>query len=219
LAADVRLRLLDGHLVPWAAARWNFLLGQIDEGHAGVRVTLGSHALTLEGLYRFPSFDGDSIFNVFAVQPYLVACATWVVWPSGGARGGYLRGVVRRLENDDAGHIPERDVDTSAIAAGAGVGAAWIGAQGSLRLDLFHEDGYGGLRSGGVVGGRWQLASHISVDGRASLVRIEEDSIASLRATTLAVQAGGVWRLGRRIAVRLAAREDSHEHHPHHLLV
>src|SRR5215468_267564 len=119
LSGDVRGRLLGGDVAPWASARWNLLLGLIDEAHAGVRVALGaSGAVTVEALYSYPSFDGDSIFNVFSTEPYWDARATWDVWPGHGALRGYLRGYFRRFASVDGDA-------TSGVAAGGGLGGQW----------------------------------------------------------------------------------------------
>src|SRR5262249_51532239 len=46
LSAEARGNILDGAIVPWAAARWNLLLGLVDEAPLGVRLACGEHALT-----------------------------------------------------------------------------------------------------------------------------------------------------------------------------
>ena len=182
-AVDARARLFGGALIPWAAARWNLLLGLIDQAHAGARFAFGEQAVTLEALYSYPSFDGDSIFNVFLIDPYWDVRATWDVWPGRGSLRGYLRGYYRHFTNSDDGLAPGESVSTSASAAGAGVGGRWDADPGrSLRLDLYYEDGYGGLRAGGDLAGRWQLVRSLGIEGRVSVVRFAEDSIVDFRA-------------------------------------
>jgi hypothetical protein len=204
LSADVRGRVFGGDLVPWASARWNLLLGLIDEAHAGFRVALGwSQSVTVEALYSYPSFDGDSIFNVFSTEPYWDARATWDLWPGHGTVRGYLRGFYRRFAGEDG-------EPTTGNAAGAGLGVNWKpGRDGSLRVDLSYEDGYGGLRAGGDLSGRWEISKRFGIEGRASVVHFEEDELADLHATTVGIQAGGVWRIGPGIAVHLLGEENS----------
>jgi hypothetical protein len=206
LSAEVRGVLADGALRPWAAARWNLLLGLLDEAHAGLRWALGAHALTLEALYSYPSFDGDSIWNVFSMSPYWDARATVDVWPGRGSLRGYARGFVRQFRNDA---IVGTDAAATSAAAGGGLGGRWQGDGGWLRLDLFYEDGSGGLRAGGDLSGRWRLERRLGVEGRLSLMRLEEDSLASLSATSLGLQAGGVWTLGPGMAIHFIAEENS----------
>ena len=51
--------------------RFNLLLGQFDDEQLLVRFRLaGRQWLTLEHAYLAPSFDGDSIWNVFAAGAY-----------------------------------------------------------------------------------------------------------------------------------------------------
>src|SRR5262249_23751044 len=121
LSAQARGNFLGGALVPWAAARWNILLGLVDEAQAGARVTLGDHGLTPELRYSYPSFEGDSIFNVFVTKAYWDVRLGWDWWPGHGPLRAYLRGYGRRFENDKVGTVPP-DSDWS---LGAGAGARW----------------------------------------------------------------------------------------------
>jgi hypothetical protein len=210
LSASARAVLLDAAVVPYAAARWNLVVGGIDEAQVGVRLAYGDHALTPELQYSLPSFDGDSIFNVFASEPFWDARLTYDVWPGRGRLRGYARGFYRRFQNDTNGLAPGETVAASAGAAGGGLGARWSEpGRGNVRLDLFYEDGFGGLRAGGDASGRWRIGRRITIEGRASLVRFDEDSLPNLYATTFGVQAGGVVTLGPGMALHLLAEENT----------
>ncbi len=209
LAGSVRARLLGGKLTPWAAARWNLVLGLVDEAHAGVRLGLGDHALSTEARYSFPSFDGDSIFNVFSTEPYAEARLTYDLWPARGRFRAYARAFGRRFGNSDLEDLlPMEQLETSVLAAGAQLGARLGFERGHLRLDGTFEDGHGGLRAGGDLSGRWRAGRALSFEGRLSLVRFEEDSLPDHRATSFAAQAGALLTLGPGMALHLVAEEN-----------
>jgi hypothetical protein len=69
-ALTARARLWQGRIVPWVGLRYNVLAGLVDEIQAGGRLTLGRHALQAEYVYSAPTFDGDSIWNVFGSQAF-----------------------------------------------------------------------------------------------------------------------------------------------------
>ena len=200
-----------GAIVPWAAARWNLLLGLIDEAHAGIRLGAGAHALTPEAIYSFPSFEGDSIFNVFSSEPYLDLRLTYDLWPGRGRLRGYARGFWRRFWNSDTETVlPGQSVSDHADAGGATAGVRLLlGERGAARLDLSYEDGHGGLRAGGDLSGRLRLGPRHSLDGRISLVRFESDTLPDLRATTFGAQAGARLVLGPGMALHVSAEENS----------
>jgi hypothetical protein len=196
LAATLRGNLLDGGIVPWAAARWNLLLGLVDEAHAGVRLAAGAHALAPEVIYSFPSFDGDSIFNVFSSEPFLELRLGYQL--GRGPLRAHARGFWRRFWNGDT--IP--GVAPHADAGGGVVGARLLlGRRAAARLDLHHEDGHGGLRSGGDLSGRLRVGARLSLDGRVSLIRFSE-------ATSFGAQGGAVLVLGPGMALQLAAEHN-----------
>jgi hypothetical protein len=206
VAASARLRLLGGRLFPYAAARWNLVLGGIDEAHAGVRLALGDHAFTPEALYSFPSFDGDSIFNVFAAQPYWDGRLTYDLWPGRGALRLYARGFVRRFVNEDIATI--QFAAASKLAAGGAIGGRWRGSGLALRADLSYEDGYGGRRAGGSLSGSWEATRRWSFEGRASLVHFDEDMLDDLHATSFGAQAGARVRLGPGMTLHLLGEDN-----------
>jgi hypothetical protein len=57
------------HVSPYADARFSLLHAAFDRADAGVRVKLGDHMLEPAVEYFFPTFDGDSIFNAFSIEP------------------------------------------------------------------------------------------------------------------------------------------------------
>ncbi len=214
--ASVRGVLLDGGVQPWAAARYDFLLATVDEVVAGVRLATREHSLTPEVAHSHPSFDGDSIFNVFSVDAFSEARMTYDFWPGRGVLRAYARGWLRRFENGDTGESPTgQEVDGSALAGGAGVGARLrrLG-RGAARLDLFYEGGYGGLRAGGDAAATWRLGEALDLEGRVTAIAFESDLRGELDAVTVGAQAGGVWRMTDGVALHVLVEENVNRYEP-----
>ena len=91
--------------------------------------------LTLEHAYLAPTFDGDSIWNVFATGAYRDLRAVYEVGL--GRRGEGLRARVRAV-------LHRR----RAAPAGGSMGATWRRGRGLLRADGYWDDGYGGRKVG-----------------------------------------------------------------------
>jgi hypothetical protein len=212
LSARLRAPLRLGprrELVPTVAARYSLLHGAVEEAHGGVRLGLGDHAIEPEVYYVFPTFDGDSIFNVFSAEPYVDGRATWSWSPRDGLVGGYLRGWLRRFtvadgEADDA--MPA--ARPSRFAGGGQAGVRLRSSRASLaRLELFHDAGYGGRRTGGFASGNLAVRPGLSLAARASLIRFDEDLRPELRAIGLGVAGGGTYVVHDGIAVTLVVED------------
>jgi hypothetical protein len=208
---SLRGNLLHGGIVPWANARWNFLLDRFDEAEVGARFAWKIVSVAPSVAYSFPSFDGDSIFNVFSTSPYTDARATIEVTPRPLTRV-YLRGFWRTFQNEDglSTTMPGEAVDTSATAAGATAGTVFrIGGRGTGRVDLYYEDGFGGLRAGGDGSARLRLLRTLDVEARLSVVRFREDLIGQLYGTSFGAQGGALWQLGEGIGLHILAEENT----------
>jgi hypothetical protein len=206
---------------PYAALRYSLLHGIVDEAHAGVALRRGAHRLEPEIFYSVPTFDGDSIFNVFGAEPYTDARLRYQLAPDGAAWRGDALGWVRWFGegalNEAASEIPDAsgEADDGRVAGGGQLGGEWRGAGGDLlaRLDLFHEDGYGGRRSGGWASLRARPHPDVGLGGRLGVVDFDDDgggAVASaLHATTLGAQAGATWIVEPGIALHLVVEETS----------
>jgi hypothetical protein len=177
-----RGRLFDGRLTPWFAFRYNLLVGRLDEVYAGARTQLGRHGITAEYVLAAPTFDGDSIFNIFASQAYDDVRVAWDVrWRR---LSGYARAFCR-LFFDERG--------TSASVGGA-AGARLELARGWVRLDAYYEDGYGGRRAGVDGSSRVRIVGDVRdglfAEGRVSFADFRDDSRPQDHADSLGVQAG-----------------------------
>src|SRR4029079_1520122 len=108
----------------------------------GVRIRRGDHALEPAVEYFFPTFDGDSIFNAFSIEPTTDARIGYQYTPHETSLRAHASGWLRRYSH--AGELP-----ATAGGLDAGVehafGGAWRG-----RLDALWDDGWGGRRIGGA---------------------------------------------------------------------
>jgi hypothetical protein len=183
----VRGRLLDARLVPWFAFRYNLLAGRLDEVYAGVRAQVGRHGLSAEYVLAAPTFDGDSIWNVFASQAFDDIRLSWDV--SFWRVRAYARAFTR-LFFDDRG---------AAASGGGALGARLDLRRGFARLDGYYEDGYGGRRAGAELAARVRLwgdpdnARALFAEGRMSYAGFRDDIRPVDRADSFGIQAGVRW--------------------------
>lgn len=201
------LRFSDGkvRVTPFLAGRYSALHGLIDEYTAGVRGRYGVHSADVEAYYLYPTFDGDSIFNVFSTEPYTDLRLTYAVRPTSVPVSGYVRGWGRQYDSEDAGTF---DLDEKEHALGAELGARYRHGRDKIaRLQLFHEDGYGGRRTGGSGSATWRVSSPLSFAGRVSVIDFKEDLRENLEALTLGIQAGATYRFYQGMGLRLTAEQ------------
>src|SRR5690606_914066 len=112
-----------------------------DRVHAGARWQVND-AWDVEGQYvrLRPTFDADSIFNVFSVQP-LNDLNARVRWHLADGQRVYAGAMVRLFMVEEG--VEQVDETVSATGLMAGWNRGW-GALGRVGVDLSHEDGYGG---------------------------------------------------------------------------
>jgi hypothetical protein len=169
---------------PYAETRFSLLHAAIDRAIAGVRMTRGAHSIEPMVEYFLPTFDGDSIFNVFSIEETVdgrlqyrhdgAVRATASAWLRRYAAGGtYAGGVDAGLER--------------ALAPG------WRG-----RVDALWDDGYGGRRVGGSAGAAWRARQDLWLRGRAIVLGVAADDSAFRREhyVTAAATFGGSWKIG-----------------------
>jgi hypothetical protein len=169
---------------PWAGARLSLLHGVVDDAMVGVELRRGAHAVTPEVSRHVPTFDGDSVWNVFAVEPSTDLRLGWR-WGRGGWRT-HATTWARRYEPDEA-----------AWAGGVAAGVERRTARVAVRADAVADDGWGGRRLGGSVTARWQRSRGSLWRARAGAVdvRLPDDptSRAALDATHATLELGGTW--------------------------
>ena len=176
--------------------RFNILLGEFDDEQLLIKLrTFRRQWLTLEHAYLAPTFDGDSIWNVFAGGAYRDLRGSYEVALSPEVRA-YGRGFARFFTA--SGH-----------AGGASLGATWRRGRGLVRGDGYWEDGYGGLKLGIDVSARIALQRTFELEGRLTGYRWHADAPSdAARATNDAgvvfgAQAGGRWLLGQGVRLHL----------------
>jgi hypothetical protein len=187
---------------PWVAVRYSLLNALVDQAEAGVRLRWHDHAIEPEVGYYVPTFDGDSIFNVFAIEPSTEARLSWSWAP----RGGWLRASsslwARQFKHDDRDRGTKTPATGDSVAGFTATGEAQLADAWVVRLDGFSDNGYGGLRSGGAGALRWKYNPRLNATARGTVMYVATDSTSpNLRAVTSALQLGGHWQLGDGVAV------------------
>lgn len=214
VAATVRYRFDygrgKGQVTPYAAARYSLLHALIDEGHVGARVRYGAHSVEPEVYYSFPTFDGDSIFNVFSSEPYADARLSYHLRPRRAPWQAYVRGWARRFVTEDAADADD-PVDRGVYAGGGQLGALYRRDAFSVgRIDLFHEDGLGGRRTGGFLSGRWKARRNLRLAARASVIDFAADTLADYDGVSVGGQLGVTYLINLEgLAVHAIAEETS----------
>ncbi len=222
-ALTARGRLFQGRLVPWLALRYDVLNGRVDQIHAGFRVQLGGakHGITAEYVYDVPTFDGDSIWNVFASEPFNDARLSYDI--TLGKFRGYARGFMRIFENEvtttNRSAVPASLGD--GIAGGGSIGARLDLRRGFVRIDGYYEDGYGGLKAGVDLGARMAIVGDVYTglvaEGRLSYVHFRDDSRTIDHADSFGVQAGLRYSFVRGVNLHLVAEENVNRIYPSQL--
>jgi hypothetical protein len=193
VSLTARARLWRGRLIPWFGLRYDILNGQIDQIHAGLRLQLDGarHGISVEYLYDSPTFDGDSIWNVFATQPINDVRLSYDLQL--GRVRAYVRGFTRIFQNEVTntnGTLPP-SLD---LAWGGSVGARLDLRRGYVRIDTYYQDGYGGVTAGVDASGRVALVGDLQTglvgEARLSYVHFADDSRTVDHADSFGAQAG-----------------------------
>lgn len=201
LGLSARGVVLGGRLVPWFAFRYDLVAGRLSELYAGARAQLGRHGVSAEYVLAAPTFDGDSIWNVFATQAFDDVRVSYDV--SWGRLRAYARAFVRLYFDD-------RGADAS---TGGALGARYDLGRGWARLDGYYEDGYGGRRAGADLSTRVRVWGHpvdgLFVEGRMSFASFRDDARPEDRADSFGVQAGLRWTPIRGITLHGLVEENA----------
>jgi len=182
--------------------RYNLLLAESDDQQAMVKVrTFRRQWLSLEYVYLAPTFDGDSIWNVFSAGAYRDARASYELG-LGPEVKAYARGFARFFT-------------ASGQAGGGSLGATWRRGRGFVRADGYWEDGYGGRKVGADVSARLALRRTFELEGRLTGYSWRSDQASDMaRATNDAgvifgAQAGGRWLLGQGVRLHLLGEDNA----------
>jgi hypothetical protein len=209
VSATFDMSLAKGVFTPFAAVRFNLGTLRFDDVSGGFSLNVSDrHAIRAMYLRTVPHFDLDSIFNVFALQPFEDVRLSYQVR----AGGGWTligRGTTRIFRNDVSGDgvvIPDKRIT---LGGGGSLAALWQHSHRfAVRTDAFVQAGQGGLRAGGSIDGQVRvLNDRIGIDLRSYLTRYADDQVPDRQGYALAFQAGGDFKLWDGIHVTLLAEE------------
>ncbi len=181
--------------------RFNLLLGEFDDQQLMVKLrTAGRQWLTLEHSYLAPTFDGDSIWNVFASGAYRDLRAVYEV-----GIGPEVKAYARAFA---------RFFTASGRAGGGSMGATWRRGRGYVRLDGYFDDGYGGRKLGVDASARFAPLRAFELEGRLTGYQWRSDAWSDTAGAgndagvVFGAQAGGRWVLGQGVKLHLLAEDN-----------
>jgi len=195
--------------------RYNLLLATFDDQQIGVRVRLTSRQwLSAEQAYLAPTFDGDSIWNVFSTGAYRDLRATYELHFAPGVRAN-ARGFVRIFESTPGDTVAGQDLGAQApggrLAGGGTLGVEARRARSFLRIDGYYDDGYGGRKLGAdlsaryaIYPGQWELEGRLTGYGWRSDLQPESN-----RGVVFGAQAGSRYQLAPGMRVHFLAEENA----------
>ncbi len=208
ISASVALRLAKGKLSPFGAARYNLGVSRLDDLSAGVWWAMTQmHTLRAYYLRTIPTFDLDSIFNVFALEPFEDIRVVYQV------RTGPRWTVYSRFQGRffhasptaETGHEPTERV---AFGGGGGAGAELRLRRFGMRMDGYGLGGEGGLRVGGSVDTRTHvLYDRIAIDARTYGLYYKDEFDEAREGYSVSLQAGPNVRLGHGVYLNLLAEQ------------
>ncbi len=155
---------------PYGDLRYSILNAVFDRADAGVRLKSGGSTIEPAVEYFYPTFDGDSIFNAFSIQP-TTDVRLGYTYDAKGPWRATADAWLRKYSNID-GTIPNY-----AGGGEAGIqrvlGVAWRGS-----IDALADGGYGGRRVGGTATAAWKPTQLFWLRGRFIVLDVEEDATA-----------------------------------------
>lgn len=242
IAGTVHGRVLDGRLHASAALRYDLLSARVDDAQASLRALLqagsplspdagsvsAQHSLSADYRYSVPTWDGDSIFNVFGADPYHHAQLRYdgrrmlrarsaeprpsrrTVREIGWSARGYGRMFVDVARPETTGPSAASTAVASLSTAGGGdLSLLYRHAQSHVRVDGFVDLGYGGTRAGGDVAGRWALYHDtVSLEGRVLYTYWADELHDSNRSHGVALQAGVRWAFMRGSLIHVVVEDN-----------
>jgi hypothetical protein len=192
-------------------ARYNLLVAGWDDQQAAVRIRLGlRHMLSAEYSFLAPTFDGDSIWNIFGAGAYRDWRASYDLQVTPAWRA-HLRGFLRQFV--EAPGVPTELSDAAPggrRANGASVGFDVRGVRGRARADAYVETGFGGWKVGGDASGRWVLRPNLfDVEGRLTAMAWRPDNVPQPRdAVMVGAALGCVYHLGNKMRVHFLGEDN-----------
>lgn len=201
--AHGELRVHGIAVAPYADVRYSLLHAVIDRADAGVRLTRGDHTLEPSIEHFYPTFDGDSIFNAFSIEP------------TTDLRLGYQLAGVVTLRASSWLRLYHHGDGASSVAGGLDAAIEHpFGPRWRARVDALWDDGYGGRRAGGSAEAAWHPTPTLWLRVRAVTLAVARDdgggegSSARPRYVTSSTVLSSTWRLSDGIAVHAIVETD-----------
>jgi hypothetical protein len=187
---------------PYGDARYSILHGLFDRADAGVRFRDGEHVIEPAVEYFYPTFDGDSIFNAFSLEPTTDVRLGYHYGTKGPWRAT-ADAWLRRYAHED---------DTTSFAGGGEAGIQrMLGSDWRGGIDALADTGYGGRRVGGTAEAMWRGTQTFWLRGRVIVLDVAEDATSSVLAGTYITTSANVsstWRVADSVALHLIAESD-----------
>lgn len=175
--------------------RYSLLHAAFDRADLGIRTELGHHVLEPSVNYFFPTFDGDSIFNVFSIEPtydYRLA------YRYNGLVQMRATGWLRRYAHEDG---------TSSVAGGGEAGVEHpFGPNLRARLDALYDDGYGGRRAGGTGEIAVRPRRDLWLRGRGAVLAVDREDRSKF--VTISTVVSGTMAIGDGVGLHVVAELD-----------
>jgi hypothetical protein len=146
---------------PFVEARYSLLHGAFDRIGVGTRLRKKHHEVEIAAEHFMPTFDGDSIFNVFAIEQSNDAR---VEYRFDGAIRANARAWLRRYD------------ESAAYAGGVEAGVERVLRPDlRARVDALWDDGFGGRRAGAGIESAWRPVRRLWLRGRAIVLGVAPD--------------------------------------------
>ena len=141
--------------------RYNLLVAAFDDQQIAVRVRVSARQwLSAEQAYLAPTFDGDSIWNIFSSGAYRDLRLGYDAGLAPGLRA-HARAFLRLYAATPGETVAGQDLGGAApggrLAGGGSAGADLRRARVFLRADGYFDDGYGGRKLGADLSAHYAL--------------------------------------------------------------
>lgn len=187
-------------------ASWDLFNGRFERIQGTTRWRPIDHTeLELQYVRLVPSFDADSIFNIFTAFPLNDGNFRWRFFPTPNDRI-YVGAMLRFFGNESyAEGVLTAPVDT--VVEAWGTMAGWVhtfgknARDGRISVDLAWQDGYGGRRILADLGGVWSLVPREwELEGRLTAVDFADDLQPERAALSMGYQLGARYLIEQRAA-------------------
>ena len=182
-------------VAPYTNLRYSLLHAAIDRADVGVRLSRGVQVLEPSVEYFLPTFDGDSIFNVFSIEP------------TTDARLGYQYNGLVQMRASAWLRRYAHDTGGSSISGGGEAGVEHpFGPRLRARLDALYDDGYGGRRAGGTGEVAVRARRDLWLRGRGAVLAVDREDRSKF--VTLSTVVSGTMAIGDGVGLHVVAELD-----------